>query len=336
MEKPFKVAVIGLKGVGTNHTKKLAGMKEAQLVAVCDMVKERAEQAAKAHKIPHVFTDFKEMFAKCEFDVLVSCTGQYARREHVVAAAQAGKQIFTEKPLAANLADGKAIRDAVKAAGVKYQIGYQLRCSDYGRAVKVVVDSGKLGKIVYGWSHRNMPANHYKNPDGSQSWYGTQEMSGGIAGDFSPHDIDLMRWFCGDVDEVYARTHRARYAGADDNVWALFTFKSGATGSLGDSFTNTFGQSLIGVCGTEGTVALDHTGKVRVKLWADKDFTEPAAYGDLTRGGRVDQHECFFRDLREGREPSPNIDDGFAVLQISVAIQRSAATGKPVRITDLN
>ncbi len=334
MDKPFRVAVIGLKGVGTNHTKRLAGMKQVKLTAVCDMVKERAEGAAKDYNIPQVFTDYKEML-KADFDVLVSCTGQYARRDHVVAAAQAGKHIFTEKPLAANLADGKAIRSAVKTAGVKYQIGYQLRCSEYGRALKTVVDSGRLGKIVYGWSHRNMPANHYRNPDGSQSWYGTQEMSGGIAGDFSPHDIDLLRWFCGDVEEVYARTHRARFSGADDNVWAIFSFHSGATGSLGDSFTNTFGQSLIGVCGTEGTVALDHTGKVRVKLWSDKEFTDPASYGDLLRGGRVDQHENFFRDLREGREPSPNIDDGFAVLQISAAIQRSAAAGKPVKIAEV-
>jgi len=334
MDKTFKVAVIGLKGVGTNHTKKLAGMKQVQLVAVCDVVKERAEQAAKDFKVPHVFTDYQEML-KADFEVLVSCTGQYARRDHVAAAAKAGKHIFTEKPLAANLADGRAIRDAVKAAGVKYQIGFQLRCWEHGRALKTVVDSGKLGKIVYGWSHRNMPANHYKNPDGSQSWYGTQEKSGGIEGDFSPHDMDLMRWFCGDVDEVYARTHRARFAGASDNVFAIFTFKSGATGTLADSFTNTFGQGLIGVCGTEGTVALDHTGKVRVKLWADKDFTEPTAYGDLTRGGRVDQHENFFKDLAEGREPSPNVDDGFAVLQISAAIARSSATGRPVRIVEV-
>lgn len=334
MDRPFRIAVIGLKGVGTNHTKKLAGMKDAQIVAVCDIVKERAEEVAKAHNIPHVFTDFREML-KTDFDVLVSCTGQYARRDHVTAAAKAKKNIFTEKPLAANLADGKAIRKAVKAAGVKYQIGYQLRCWEHGRALKTVVDSGKLGKLVYCWSHRNMPANHYVNPDGTQSWYGTQEKSGGISGDFSPHDIDLLRWFCGEVKEVYARTHRARFHGADDNVWALFGFESGVTGSLGDSFTNTFGQSLIGVCGTEGTVALDHTGKVRVKLWADKDFTEPSAYGDLTRGGRVDQFENFFRDLREGREPSPNIDDAYAVLQISVAIQKSAATGRPVQIANV-
>jgi len=334
MDKPFQVAVIGLKGVGSNHTKKLAGMDDVELVAVCDIVKERGDEVAKEHSIPQVFTDYKDLL-KGDFDVLVSCTGQYARRDHVVAAAEAGKDIFTEKPLAANLEDGRAIRDAVKAAGVKYQIGFQLRCSEYGRALKTVVDSGKLGRIVYCWSHRNMPANHYVGPDGQPSWYGTQEKSGGISGDFSPHDIDLMRWFCGDVTEVYARLHRARFDGADDNVWALFTFESEATGSLGDSFTNTHRQSLIGVCGTEGSVGLDHTGAVRVKLWSDEDFTDPADYGDLTRGGRIEQHECFFDDLREGREPSPNIDDGYAVLQISTAIQRSAASGQPVKIADI-
>ncbi|MEW6354813.1 MAG: Gfo/Idh/MocA family oxidoreductase [Planctomycetota bacterium] len=334
MSESFKVAVIGLKGVGTNHTKKLAAMDGVEVVAVCDIVKERAEQVAKEHNIPHMFTDYKEML-KSDFDVLVSCTGQYARRDHIVAAAKAGKHLFTEKPLAANLEDGQAIRDAVKAAGVKYQIGFQLRCSEYGRALKTVVGSGALGDLVYCWSHRNMPANHYVGPDGKPSWYGIQEKSGGIAGDFSPHDIDLMRWFCGDVKEVYARLHRARFEGADDNVWAIFTFANGATGSLGDSFTNTFGQSFIGVCGTKGTVAYDHTGKVRVKLWGDKEFSEPEKYGDVTRGGRIEHHECFFHDLREGREPSPNLDDGYAVLQISVAIQRSAASGQPVRIADV-
>ena len=123
MDKTVKVAVIGLKGVGTNHAKKLAGMKGVQLVAVCDMVKERAEQAAKEFSVPQVFTDYREML-RAEFDVLVSCTGQYARRDHVAAGLEALADHITPRTgwLIAHHMEAGALRDGTLGARARKRL----------------------------------------------------------------------------------------------------------------------------------------------------------------------------------------------------------------------
>lgn len=329
----WKVAVVGAKppfGRIANLAKLEADL---EIVAVCDLKEEWARECAQGMGTCQVFTDFRQMIAEVEFDILCSFTGTYARPEQVIEAARAGKHIFTEKPLALSLERGREMVAAVRDAGVKYQIGYQLRTYYLARALKALVDSGVLGEVTSCMSRRFMPAEHWQR-DGQPTWYGLQDKSGGITVDYATHDIDLLRSLVGDVRHVSAAVRRGRCKTSDDNVWAVLEFAGGAIGMIGASFSATFGSTDIGLFGTKGSAMTVGYKDVKVKLWGGQeapasDFVDvPPDPQDIS----VVQYENFVKCLDEDREPSPGIEDGYRAIEVALAMQASSERGTRVDI----
>lgn len=325
-----KAAVVGTKPP-FGRIKDVARLTNLELVAVCDLNEAWAKQCAEEVGVARVFTDSDELL-KEDFDVLFSFTGTYARPAIVIPAAEAGKHVFTEKPLALTLEDGRRMIDAIRHAKVKYQIGYQLRTCYFARALKAVVESGVLGEITSCLSRRFMPSEHWRGPDGQPTWYGRQERSGGITVDYLTHDIDLMCWLIGNVKSVFASTRRARCKTSDDNVWSILEYESGATGMIGSSFSATFNSSDIGVFGTLGSAMTVGYKDVKVKLWGGEeapasDFVElPEEHDDLS----LVQYRNFLRAIDEDREPSPSIEDGYRAIEVALAMQESARSGQRI------
>ncbi|OGV73388.1 MAG: hypothetical protein A3K19_30490 [Lentisphaerae bacterium RIFOXYB12_FULL_65_16] len=329
----YTAAVVGVKPPFGRVANLMKLTDQIKVVAVCDLKKEWADECAAKFAIPKAFGDFRDML-KEPFDIFVSFTGTYSRPEQVIAAAQAGRQIYTEKPLTLSIEEGRKMLDAVRQAKVKYQIGYQLRTYYFARAMKALIDKGVLGTIGTCMSRRFMPAEHWKGPGGKPTWYGRQELSGGITVDYTTHDIDLLRWWLGDIKTVYANIRRSRCQTSDDNVWANLQFGNGAMGMIGASFSATFGSCDIMVAGDKGSARVVDYRDVMVKLWGVEE--KPAsAYVDVTPDPedvtRV-QFENLAAALRDNREPSPNIEDGFRAVEVAVAMQRSSQTGKPVEL----
>ena len=327
----WKAAVIGTKPP-FGRVGNLAKLKdELEIVAVCDLKEDWAKECAEKFGVAQAFTDYREML-KEDFDILYSFTGTYSRPDQVVAAAEAGKHIFTEKPLALSLEEGQRMVDAVRKAGVKYQIGYQLRTYYFARALKALADSGVLGEITSCISRRFMPAEHWRGPDGNPTWYGIQEKSGGITVDYTTHDIDLLRWVVGDVKHVFAAIRRGRCKTGDDNVWSVLEFANGAMGMIGASFSATFGSTDIGIFGTNGSAMSDGYTDVKVKLWGQEEAPAselvdvPADSEDLS----VVQYQNFFKALREDTPPSPEVEDGYRAIEVALAMQASAKSGARV------
>lgn len=327
----WKAAVIGTKPP-FGRVGNLAKLKdELEIVAVCDLKEEWAKECAEKFGAAQAFTDYREMLEE-DFDILYSFTGTYSRPDQVVAAAEAGKHIFTEKPLALSLEEGQRMVDAVRKAGVKYQIGYQLRTYYFARALKALADSGTLGEITSCISRRFMPAEHWRGQDGNPTWYGIQEKSGGITVDYTTHDIDLLRWVVGDVKHVFAAIRRGRCKTGDDNVWSVLEFANGAMGMIGASFSATFGSTDIGIFGTNGSAMSDGYTDVKVKLWGQEEAPAselvdvPADSEDLS----VVQYQNFFKALREDTPPSPEVEDGYRAIEVALAMQASAKSGARV------
>ncbi len=331
----WKAVVVGTKPPFGRIKNVLKLSDRVEIAAVCDLNEEWAKQCAEECGVPHAFTDIDEMLGKVECDIVFIFTGTYARQPLVTAAAKAGKHLFTEKPLALSLEDAQAMTDAVRGAGVKYQIGYQLRTHYFARALKAVVDKGILGDLTSCMSRRFMPSQHWGGTEDNPRWYGIQEKSGGITVDYITHDIDLLNWIVGDVTHVYADIRRGLCKTADDNVWAVLDYANGAMGMIGASFTATYPSAEIGIFGTEGSAML--TGQYKgasVKLWG-KDELPAAEYVDIEpqpQDVTTVQFQNFFDALDEGRDPSPDIVDGFKALQVALAMQESAATGARVAV----
>ena len=149
----LQVAVIGCGGIANQkHFPALTGQKgKCDIAAVCDIIPERAAAAAEKYGASgcQVTTDYKEVMANPDIDVVHVCTPNVAHCPITVAAFEAGKHVMCEKPMAATTADARKMMDAWKKSGKKFTVGYQNRFRTDSQALKRACDEGKLGDIYF-------------------------------------------------------------------------------------------------------------------------------------------------------------------------------------------
>ncbi|MBM4047664.1 MAG: Gfo/Idh/MocA family oxidoreductase [Planctomycetes bacterium] len=214
---------IGLGGRGTGGMRTFMGRKEAQAVAVCDVVTERREKARNTAGLPPeaAYNDFRELLARDDIDAVQIATPDHWHALMSIAAAKAGKHIYCEKPLSNTIAEGRAIVDAVQRYGVVFQHGTQLRSLRATRFACELVRNGRIGRlhtITIGSPKGQATAVHPPEPvpEGMDwdlwlgpapyapysryrapgtGWYFISDYSkaGWIAG-FAVHDVDLAHW----------------------------------------------------------------------------------------------------------------------------------------------
>jgi predicted dehydrogenase len=147
--EPVKLAYIGAGGIAQSHLRAIAGADEIEVVAVADIILERAEETAKEWGIPHVYQDYKEMLEKEDIEAVSVCTYNQAHRVPTVDALRAGKHVIVEKPMAATLEDATAMVRAARETGNLLMVAVWTRFSPLRQAAKAIVDAGTLGEIYY-------------------------------------------------------------------------------------------------------------------------------------------------------------------------------------------
>ncbi len=147
----IRVGIVGTGGISRAHQRAYEKAGGFEIVAVCDIVKSKAQQAAEEWGVPkkHVFTSYNKMLEMDGIDTVSVCTYNQGHRRPTVAALNAGKHVFCEKPMAAKLADATAMVRAAKASGKILQIGIHSTFSPRLQFAKKVVDAGLLGDIYY-------------------------------------------------------------------------------------------------------------------------------------------------------------------------------------------
>jgi predicted dehydrogenase len=163
----IRVGIIGTGGISRAHYNTYMKVGGFEIVAVCDIFKEKALRAAEEWDVPkkHVFTSVKKMLTLDEIDTISVCTYNQGHRRPTVAALNAGKHVFCEKPMAATLKDATAMVSAAKASGKILQIGLHSSFSPGTQFAKKVVDAGILGDIYYsetsGCRRRGIPGHTF-------------------------------------------------------------------------------------------------------------------------------------------------------------------------------
>jgi predicted dehydrogenase len=273
-------------------------------------------------------------------DVVSVCSYPYQHREHAVAAAKAGKHIIVEKPLALSLDDCRAIRDAIKTAGVQTCVCFECRYSSQFLATKGVIDQGLLGTIHYG------EVDYYH---GIGPWYGqfrwnTRKDAGGSALlSAGCHAMDaLLHCMGSDVVEVSSYATKsaseafAPYEYPTTSV-TILRYKNGAVGKCAASLDchqpYYFHTHLVGSHGS----LLDnkfHSTKLGVnkQAWSTLSM-KMLDSGDVSDHPYQTQFQAFFDALeRNQKMPFTSLDDAFRTHEIVFAADRSAAQGKPVTL----
>ena len=219
----LRIGVIGLGWFGEIHCETIQGIANMELAALCTRRPERLAEQAKKFGVKKTYTDYRDMLADKDIDAVSIVTMWDQHTDPTIAALEAGKHVFLEKPMASTIADCQKIIAASKKARGILQIGHICRFNPRYRMAKQAIDEGRIGKIVALSSRRNIPA----------AWTPTiLEKIGPIVGD-AIHDTDLMLWFTGDtVATAYAQTVNVRNLKFPDIGQTMYRFKGGATATL--------------------------------------------------------------------------------------------------------
>ena len=353
----IKTAVIGTGKVGHFHATAYAQSPYSEFVACLDTNQERAEAFAAQYGV-RAFTDLKTMVEEAGVQAVSICTPHPIHAKLAVACCDLGLNIAVEKPLAASLEDCDAILAAAQRNHVVGTTICQRRFYRPAMRVKKAIDDGKLGRPILGTVNmlgwRDMAYYH------SDPWRGTWAgEGGGVLINQAPHQLDLLLWYMGEIDELYGVWDTLNHPGleVDDTAAAIIRFKSGAIGNI--VVSNSQNPALFGnvrVHGENGaSVGVQTDGGAMFiagvsgiaeppvnDLWTvageedmldtykkeDSDFFNSV---DSTHYFHIQRINDFLSAILEGRKPLITLEDGRRTVELITAIYRSNRDKKPVK-----
>lgn len=346
MTGSLKFAIVGCGGISATHARCLAELSEAELVAVCDIIPERAQALAEAFSngtAISTYTDYNEMFKRPDIDVVQVTTPSGLHADIGIAAARAGKHVIVEKPIDVTLEKADALIRACREAGVKLSTISQHRFDPAIKALRAAVDAGKLGRLHFGGSHTKWyRAQAYYD---SGDWRGTWALDGGGALiNQSIHYVDLLQYIMGPADEIhgYTGTMTHERIEVEDLAVASIKFKSGALGLL-EGTTSAYPGfcARLDIYGSEGSVIIENDS---IKEWhlrsGDTCPVEPEPTGfiggtsshDIWHHAHRTQIADVIQAIKQDRPPLVTGEAGRRALEIVLAVYESARTGKTVKL----
>lgn len=334
------VAVVGSGRAGMIHARNFtSGIEGARLVAMVDPIAAAREAALQELGIARGYADYREALADPAVGAVVVVTPTAFHREIVIAAAEAGKHVLCEKPMAMTEAECAAMIAACDRAAVKLQLGFMRRFARDFLEAKAALDAGAIGEVV-------LVKSHTRGPSVPKPWMYDIAKSNGPLAEVNSHDIDALRWFAGDdFAEVYAiggnyRCPEARAEHPDfyDNVAMTVRFRRGAQGMIdGAQGVGYAYDARLEVVGTRGVLLV---GTLRsssvVTCGSDSRLVSPAvtSWRDLFSDAYRAEDQAFIRCVLEDRGPSPDGRDGLEAVRAVNAGNRSIATGQPVKLPE--
>jgi 1,5-anhydro-D-fructose reductase (1,5-anhydro-D-mannitol-forming) len=312
-----------------------------EIVGVWDEDPVRGKQEAERLGVPF-YEYLDDILALDTVQAVVNDSPTNLHPQVLIAAARAGKHIFTEKALTITVEEADMVKEAVEKAGVKFMISLPSRTRPEILFVKQVLDQGLLGNVTEMRARiaHNAALDKWFRPAENHSgnaWFGDEKMAGGGAFfDLGCHRVDVMRWFLREPASVVARKNN--FSGAydiDDNMVAVVEFKNKAIGVLEVSWVHRLGPNPLEIYGTEGYLSLDMAAGPRV--WIESQKLE--SHG--IKGGMAPTNlpkalpmpmEQWINAIKDGTEMSITLQDGWNLTQLLDACYTAARTGAEVRL----
>jgi predicted dehydrogenase len=340
--------IIGCGAISPFHAEAITHLSDAKLIAVCDTVEERAKSLAEKFDANFCFTDYYKLLETSDINIVNLCLPPSLNEKITLAAAEAGKHVIVEKPMAINLKQADKMITACRNAKVKLGVILPCRFDDDTQRAKRLIEEGKLGKLFLG----NAFTNWYRTKEyfETAAWRKTWEgQGGGALMNQAIHAIDLLQWFMGPVKSIYGLIDTAVHSiDVEDLSVAILRFKNNAVGVIEGSTAAYPGfPRKVEVCGEKGTVIIKVQGIELVAIiGADmeihgafeqdyinkRDMDASSGPVHLTYEFHRRQLEDFISAVRENREPSVNGEEGRKSLEIIRAIYRSSNIGKEVKL----
>lgn len=378
--KKLGIALIGYGGIGRVHALAYRALPfhyglpadTVKIIGVATTRPESAQKAAQEIGCELWTTDYHELLARPDVDVVDICTPNHLHEEIIIAAAAAGKHIYCEKPLAMNVAEGRRIVAAVQQAGVKTQMTFNLRFFPAVLRARQLIESGFLGQI-FSFRGRYYRSS-YISPDKPLSWRLRKEVSGGGAlFDLGSHILDLLYYLLGEYASVQATVdtlikQRPIAAGSietaavdvDDIALMHVRMANGTLGlvetsRMGTGFTN---DGPVEIFGEKGAIRFNTANPAWLEVYDVRDAESPLGgmrgFRKVETGGRYpgakspdwtmapgferSHVECqyqFLKAISEDQPTAPSFADGLHIQEVMEAALRSSAEGRWVQLAEV-
>lgn len=328
-----KVAVVGVNHIGNTHCAVYQNSARATLVAVCDLVPERAHMAGQKYGVA-AYTDLAQLLAEQAVDIVsIATSGPEGGGHHfapAMLAIAAGKDVLVEKPLSNNLSEAREMVQAAKERGVRLACDLNHRFSPVADRARALVDEGRLGDLLF----VNMRLT-IANPNESSEWLHMRALH--------THSLDVVRYLAGDIRRVQAFMTKAPGRQIWSTVSVNLAFASGAVGHLTGSYDMSMRHPIecCEVAGTRGRLVIDNVYE-RVTFYPhDSDVVETMAnpiFGGLGsfEDTFVQRLDHFVGQVADGVAPAQIVGSGAEALAaqevVEAAIRSHLAGGMPVDV----
>ena len=343
----MKYALIGCGRISPNHLE-AAINNNLEIVGICDIVPENMDILLNKLNIDtnkyKKFTDYKEMLENEKPELVAIATESGKHAQIALDCLDAGCNVIIEKPIALSLEDADKIIEKAKEKDLVVCANHQNRFNKSIQKIRQAVESGEFGKMLYGTAHIrwNRGQDYYTQA----SWRGTWAQDGGALMNQCIHNIDLLRWMMGDeIDEVCAYTDNLNhdYIEAEDLGMAIVKFKNGSYGII-EGTTNIYPKNLeetLYLFGQKGTVKAGGKSVNIIEEWIFADNKEDAEEvkknnSEMPKNVYGFGHTPLYKDVINAIEthtkPLIDAEAGRRALELVLAIYKSAAEGKPVKL----
>ena len=337
-----KVGVIGVGIQGSLHAWIYSTLPDAELIAVCDLNRVRAEQVAKKYGAKEIYTDYREMLEKAKIDAVSITLPDFLHKDATLYAIDLGKHVLVEKPMATSLEDAREMVSAAKKRGVKAMVNFSNRWSPPFIHAKRAIDNGELGEIEYVYSRLS---DTIYVPTKMITWSSKTNVMWFLGS----HIIDLTRWLLrgSKALEVYGvkRELKLKGLGIDtpDYISALIKWEGDCTSFIECCWILPETQPVIydlkfEIIGSEGAMYIDTSHNRCVQKLTSNRYEYPeilVAYNSYGKplGFVRESIEHFIKCVAWDLEPMATFEDGLAVTEIIEAILESASKGVPVKLS---
>lgn len=331
-----KVAVIGYGQIGPVHIDAYKQMDDVEIAVVCDIDEQRAKAAQQRAGSASYSTDYNEVIARDDIDIIDVCIPTYLHADATIKAARAGKHVFCEKPMAMRLQDAEAMIEECDKAGVKLGLGFVRRFDNLWLKMADIVKSGTLGHPII-W--RSLSA----GVGAPTPWFFDRELGGGPFVDGAVHNYDFGALMLGKVVQVTANLKTLRSGTtAKDTGTAILDYENGHQLIMTWSWAlppGARGSFLQDVFGPRGSLCFDNPAKEKIKLDEGVTALFTSHSHEDVEVFPYERNSMFYSELRyfvdcvkSGATPKVGGENGFNALRIALAVLEAGDTGKIIKL----
>lgn len=343
----MKYALIGCGRIAPNHLE-AAINNDLDIVGLCDIIPEHIDILVSKLNIDvnkyKKYTDYNEMLEKEKPELVAIATESGKHAAIALDCLAAGANVIIEKPIALSLEDADKIIEKANEKGLVVCANHQNRFNKSIQKIRQALNEGKFGKMLYGTAHIRW--NRGKDYYTQAPWRGTWAQDGGALMNQCIHNIDLLRWMMGDeIEEVCAYTDNLNhnYIEAEDLGMAIVKFKNGSYGIV-EGTTDIYPKNLeetLYLFGQKGTVKAGGKSVNIIEEWIFEDNSENPE--DVKKNnsempqnvygfGHTPLYKDVIKAINTHTKPLVDAEAGRRALELVLAIYKSAAEGKPVKL----